>query len=80
MTSKPRKSKHKMDKPGVRYKPKDFRHTSNVIRDKEGYAWSHVATVDKKEAERIELFYKRIKKEHKIVKDGNAYAVFVRRG
>jgi len=52
----------------------------NTIKDREGYAWTHVATVDEPEAKRLNLFYKRAKKDCKIEKNGNVYDVFVRKG
>jgi hypothetical protein len=50
-----------------------------TIKDWDGYAWRHVATVDEAEANRLKLFYTRAKKDFKIVKDKSAYAVFVRK-
>lgn len=51
-----------------------------TIRDREGHAWTHVMTVDEPESKRIRLFYTRVKKEFKIVKDGTNYQIFVRKG
>lgn len=49
------------------------------VRDREGYAWSHVMTTDVGEATRLGLFYKGMKVDYKIVKNGDQYEVFVRR-
>jgi hypothetical protein len=50
-----------------------------TIKDKSGYLWTHVSTVDEPEAKRLKLFYTRAKKDFKIVKNGSAYEVFMRK-
>jgi hypothetical protein len=70
-----------MVKKPVRPKRRPFKVAGkNTVKDFDGYAWTHVATVDEVEAKRLKLFYERSGKDYKIVKSGNAYDVLVRKG
>jgi adenosyl cobinamide kinase/adenosyl cobinamide phosphate guanylyltransferase len=78
----------KRRKPLTTYSKKGFAQSGKsdltgkpTIKERDGYLWTHEMTADDEPyAKRIALLYKERKKECKIVKNGDKYEVFVRKG
>lgn len=79
---------HKRRRPLTTYSRKGFTQSGKsdvtgkpTVKEKEGYLWTHELTADDEiYAKRIALIYKQNKKECKIIKNGDKYEVFVRKG